>query len=462
MISIIVPTRNRPATLPATLRTCLDQDFADFEVVVFDNASDASTADAVAEFDDVRLRYVRQSSALPMTSSWNAALSHATGRWVMFIGDDDGLCPGALRVLAEHIADFPSIRSIRWLWGGYTWPNIEPAEESNRILVPLFQNTKIVNSRERLLEMLHAPGGPLVPHTYHALIHQDVIAQVLGTGSYFEGPYPDVASGAFAAMVTDEFLEIGQPLSFLGYSAASTTLAQRSGDTSTATATEFDHLNDGEDLHAHPGLPDAIDLSPITYWDAVFRARDRFAPDDPELHLDALTICQTALDSISLHGDRRSRQVSAVLEWWERNQESSASSIRLPGEDGSIDHETLIDKPGIYNNGVVVDGDPLSIDNAAAAARIIGSVVDLKPAFERVARQHAQLIVDRQIQHESLVDQIDRQALIIHRLNEKVQQLTTEAKSLRKQVKAAESTRGARIARWARRHSPLRTYQKSR
>lgn len=35
--SVIIPTRERAETLPYALRTCTDQDFDDFEVIVHDN-----------------------------------------------------------------------------------------------------------------------------------------------------------------------------------------------------------------------------------------------------------------------------------------------------------------------------------------------------------------------------------------------------------------------------------------
>lgn len=444
MFSIVIPTRNRPNTLPSTLRTCLNQDFEDFEIVVFDNASGPETREVVEQFNDPRVRYIHHSTALPMTASWNQALSHAQGNWIVFIGDDDGLCPGALRVLADHIAGHPDIRSIRWLWGGYTWPNIEPSNEANRIRVPLFQETQIVDSRERLLEMLSAPGGPLVPHTYHALMHRSVIDRVLEKGTFFDGPYPDVASGTFSAMVTEKFLEIGQPLSFLGYSPTSTTMAQRNADTSGATASEFDQLNQATRLHAHPDLPDAIDLAPITYWDAVFRARDRFAPDDPELTLDPFTICQTALDAAVVTGDRRERQVRAVCDWWEANKGDATATLRMPDETSGVDHEQLIDLPGIYRDSVVIDGNALGIADSFGASVAMGGALSLRPTFEQIATQREQLIIDRELQYEDLVGQIESLTSTAERLQTKIEKLQARITELKSERGKASTVSKAR------------------
>ncbi len=57
-ISIVIPTRDRPGTLGFALRTCLDQDFEDFEVVVSDNCSPPATREVVESFADRRIKYV--------------------------------------------------------------------------------------------------------------------------------------------------------------------------------------------------------------------------------------------------------------------------------------------------------------------------------------------------------------------------------------------------------------------
>ena len=88
--SIVIPTRNRAKTLYHTLRTCISQQYVNFEIIVSDNNNVDNTKDVVDSFDDNRIRYINTQNSIGMTSNWEFALSHVTGDYVMYLGDDDG------------------------------------------------------------------------------------------------------------------------------------------------------------------------------------------------------------------------------------------------------------------------------------------------------------------------------------------------------------------------------------
>jgi len=105
--SILLPTRNGAALLEGCLRSVLDQPYADFELVVSDNASDDGTPELLARVaDDPRVKLLRQERPLGVTDNWNRALAASTGERVGLLGDDDVLLPGyferADRLLAQH------------------------------------------------------------------------------------------------------------------------------------------------------------------------------------------------------------------------------------------------------------------------------------------------------------------------------------------------------------------------
>jgi hypothetical protein len=50
----------------------------------------------VASFKDPRIRYVNTGKHLSMSHNWEFALSHVEKGYVTFVGDDDGLLPGAI------------------------------------------------------------------------------------------------------------------------------------------------------------------------------------------------------------------------------------------------------------------------------------------------------------------------------------------------------------------------------
>ena len=61
--SIIIPTRERADTLYYALLSAVDQDFDDYEVVVYDNCSSAATRDIVEKIGSTKVRYFRSGYA---------------------------------------------------------------------------------------------------------------------------------------------------------------------------------------------------------------------------------------------------------------------------------------------------------------------------------------------------------------------------------------------------------------
>ena len=104
LFSIVLPTRERAETLAFALRTCLNQDFDDYEIVVSDNCSSPATRAVVDAAGSAKIKYVRSDVPLSINASWEFAISHASGEYVTGIGDDDGMMPYALRELDRLIA----------------------------------------------------------------------------------------------------------------------------------------------------------------------------------------------------------------------------------------------------------------------------------------------------------------------------------------------------------------------
>jgi glycosyltransferase involved in cell wall biosynthesis len=124
--SILLPTRDRLEYLRQAVETVRRQSFSDWEVVVSDNDSEDDVAGFVASLDDDRMRYVRTERFIPVTDNWNNALAHASGEYVLMLGDDDGLVQGALDELDRTIARFegPDVIYSRTLQ--FAYPGVLP------------------------------------------------------------------------------------------------------------------------------------------------------------------------------------------------------------------------------------------------------------------------------------------------------------------------------------------------
>jgi glycosyltransferase involved in cell wall biosynthesis len=105
--SVLLPTRNGASLLENCVRSVLEQDYKDMELVVSNNASDDGTRELLDAFgSDPRLRVVHLEEPVNVTENWNVALAHSRGERILLIGDDDLLLQGYFErvdwLLAEH------------------------------------------------------------------------------------------------------------------------------------------------------------------------------------------------------------------------------------------------------------------------------------------------------------------------------------------------------------------------
>lgn len=113
LISVLIPSYNRPELLVSTIRSALAQDGCDFEVIVSDDASPRGpeVASAVEPFKaDSRFQYIAQPQNLGWSDNRNALVAEARGDFVLLLGDDDLLPSGALARLAAHVNSNPDCK----------------------------------------------------------------------------------------------------------------------------------------------------------------------------------------------------------------------------------------------------------------------------------------------------------------------------------------------------------------
>jgi glycosyltransferase involved in cell wall biosynthesis len=95
-VSVVVPTRNRSALLTMTLRSVLQQQDVDLEVIVIDEASTDDTASMLATLGDARVRVIRHDRPRGVSAARNRGAAEAHGEWLAFVDDDDLWAPDKL------------------------------------------------------------------------------------------------------------------------------------------------------------------------------------------------------------------------------------------------------------------------------------------------------------------------------------------------------------------------------
>ncbi|MFD0444653.1 CDP-glycerol glycerophosphotransferase family protein [Streptomyces indonesiensis] len=104
--SVIVPAYEVQPYLSDCLRSVLEQDFTDLELIAVDDHSpDACGAiiDEAAERDP-RVRAVHLTENAGLGRARNAGIRRATGDYLLFLDGDDTLAPGSLRAIADRLA----------------------------------------------------------------------------------------------------------------------------------------------------------------------------------------------------------------------------------------------------------------------------------------------------------------------------------------------------------------------
>jgi len=109
LVSVVLPTRNRPGRLPAALSSVLRQTHENLEVLVIDDASSMPADQVVDEIGrgDPRVQVIRLEGPVGASAARNAAFKRATGDFVAFIDDDDLWKPHKLDRQLRFFADNP-------------------------------------------------------------------------------------------------------------------------------------------------------------------------------------------------------------------------------------------------------------------------------------------------------------------------------------------------------------------
>jgi hypothetical protein len=99
VVSVIIPTKDRPAALQRAVRSVLEQTFQGFEVIVVDNGIVAAQPVLAAWNTDERIRYFKLPPEGGRSKNRNHGLQNAKGRYIAYLDDDDFFMSGHLETL---------------------------------------------------------------------------------------------------------------------------------------------------------------------------------------------------------------------------------------------------------------------------------------------------------------------------------------------------------------------------
>lgn len=93
VVSVVVPTRGRPALVTKAVESALGQGFSSLEVIVVIDGEDAATRAALERVEDARLQVIDLAVQVGGAEARNIGVRAACGKWIAFLDDDDEWMP---------------------------------------------------------------------------------------------------------------------------------------------------------------------------------------------------------------------------------------------------------------------------------------------------------------------------------------------------------------------------------
>jgi glycosyltransferase involved in cell wall biosynthesis len=141
LVSICIPTYNRPEYLRRAVESCLAQTFRLLEIVITDNSTNDQTANAAKNWTDPRIRYYSNGGSIGTAASMDRAVSLSAGKYIKFLMDDDLLKPRCLERMVKALEENPT--------AGIAMAPMDLIDEEDRRIFPRFYIFRTMHYRYR-------------------------------------------------------------------------------------------------------------------------------------------------------------------------------------------------------------------------------------------------------------------------------------------------------------------------
>lgn len=222
--TVIIPQKDRAEYIESTLRTCMIQDYPNFEVIVSDDCSTDNSVAVITKLceQDNRIKLFAHKKHLGMRDNFEFALSQAKPGYVMALGGDDGLVPGCISRMYEIIKE-TQCELLTWTPASFCYENAN-SNGHNIFLVKRKKNLgyKRLNSIDFLNKISNTFAYQIdeCPMFYiKGVVSTDLIEKVktrTNDGCFYYCPTPDGFSGVVLAGEVDSYIYTPEPLSIGG------------------------------------------------------------------------------------------------------------------------------------------------------------------------------------------------------------------------------------------------------
>ena len=222
--SVLLPTKNRLEFLRYAVQSVLDQDYADWEIVISDNASEDDIGGFVGTINDRRIKYSRSEKPLPVTENWNRALDSSTGDYIIMLGDDDCLMGGCLSIAKSLLEAYQRPDLLYTKAVQYAYPKVMPKFPRGfieyRYTEFLADETEpFILTRKAATACVDKALGFQIVYGFnmqHSIFSSEMVVRLKEKGPFFQSPYPDYYATNVLMLTARQILVCPWPLVGIG------------------------------------------------------------------------------------------------------------------------------------------------------------------------------------------------------------------------------------------------------
>ena len=276
--TVIIPQKDRAEYLIHTLRTCMLQDYPNFEVIVGDDCSEDNSVEIVRELQkqDPRIKLIAHDHHVGMRDNFEMALAAVKPGYVIALGGDDGLTYGAIQRMYEIIKE-TGAELLTWANAGFTYGDQTgiSVRHVKGVGVKMIKSEAFLNK---------------IAKSFHYLVMDCPMFYIKGVAStrlidkvksrtpdscFYHCPTPDGFSGVVLAGELEEYAYTEEPLSING----STVKSQganymRSDEKSRKESEQFFNDNIRKTMHKELAFQPYSPLISLMTADYLLSAKD--------------------------------------------------------------------------------------------------------------------------------------------------------------------------------------------
>ena len=221
--TVIIPQKDRAEYLVHTLKTCMIQDYPNFEIIVGDDCSEDNSVEIVKELQkkDPRIKLIAHEHHVGMRDNFESALSAVKPGYVMALGGDDGLVPGCIWRMYEVLKE-TGRQLMCWRPAFYAYP--DEVNSHGRFMI----------KRGRHIDVRYIKSSDFlnkIAHSFHYQTEECPMFYMTGVAStelvdrvkarsedncFYHCPTPDGFSGVVLDGEVEDYVFTTEPLSIAG------------------------------------------------------------------------------------------------------------------------------------------------------------------------------------------------------------------------------------------------------